>query len=109
MTRSRQSWITTDVEQFHPVTAKPERLFDRMKGRRGRRDPRQPAWCSPAPSRRGADSAALFISGRGTRMTTYAVADVIGVITRATGMDDHVTSHVLRHTFGTKFQVASTS
>ena len=51
----------------------------------------------PAP-----DSAALFTSGRGTRMTTDALADVITAIVTAAGLDDHVTSHVLRHTFGTE-------
>ena len=60
------------------------------------------AWLAERPSRRGADPAALFTSSRGTRMTTNAVADVIDAITRAAGMDDHVTSHVLRHTFGTE-------
>jgi site-specific recombinase XerD len=39
-------------------------------------------------------------------MTTDAIADaianVIDAITRAAGMDDHVTSHVLRDTFGTE-------
>ena len=60
------------------------------------------AWLAERPSRRGADPAALFISGRGTRMTTDAIADVIDAITAAAGMDDHVTSHVLRHTFGTE-------
>ena len=55
------------------------------------------------PSRRGADSAALFISGRGGRMTTDATPDVISSITSTAGLDDHVTSHVLRHTFGTEF------
>jgi site-specific recombinase XerD len=60
------------------------------------------AWLAERPSRRGADPAALFISGRGTRMTTDAIADVIDAVTRAAGLDDHVTSHVLRHTFGTE-------
>jgi integrase len=50
----------------------------------------------------GADSPALFTSGRGTRMTTDALADVIMAIVKAAGLDDHVTSHVLRHTFGTE-------
>jgi len=59
------------------------------------------AWLAERPSRRAADSAALFTSGPGTRMTTDAIADVIDAITRAAGLDDHVTSHVLRHTFGT--------
>jgi site-specific recombinase XerD len=35
-------------------------------------------------------------------MTTDAIADVIEAITRAAGLDDHVTSHVLRHTFSTE-------
>jgi integrase/recombinase XerC len=57
------------------------------------------AWLDKRPSRPGADSAALFTSSRGTRMTTDAIADVIDAITRAAGLDDHVTSHALRHTF----------
>jgi integrase/recombinase XerC len=35
-------------------------------------------------------------------MTTDAIADVITAITTAAGLDDQVTSHVLRHTFGTE-------
>lgn len=60
------------------------------------------AWLAERPSRPGADSPALFTSGRGTRMTTDALADVITAIAKAAGLDDHVTSHVLRHTFGTE-------
>ena len=60
------------------------------------------AWIAERPSRRGAGSDALFVSGRGTRMTTDAMADVIDAITSAAGLDDHVTSHMLRHTFGTE-------
>lgn len=60
------------------------------------------AWLAERPAHRGADPAALFTSSRGTRMTTDAIADVIGAITAAAGLDDHVTSHVLRHTFGTE-------
>ena len=60
------------------------------------------AWLAERPSKTGADSAALFTSGRGTRMTTDALADVIEAITTAAGLDDHVTSHTLRHTFGTE-------
>ena len=62
------------------------------------------AWLAERPSEPGADPAALFTSGRGTRMTTDAIADVIAAITTAAGMDDHVTSHVLRHTFGTELK-----
>jgi site-specific recombinase XerD len=60
------------------------------------------AWLAERPSRPGADLPALFTSARGTRMTTDAIADVITAITSAAGLDDHVTSHVLRHTFGTE-------
>lgn len=60
------------------------------------------AWLAERPSHRGAESNALFTSVRGTRMTTDALADVIDAITRGAGLDDHVTSHVLRHTFGTE-------
>jgi site-specific recombinase XerD len=38
---------------------------------------------------------------QGTRMTTGAIAAVIGAITRPAGLDDEVTSHDARHTFGT--------
>ena len=55
------------------------------------------AWLAERPAKPGADSAALFTSSRGTRMTTDAVAAAITAITTAAGMDDHVTSHVLRH------------
>jgi site-specific recombinase XerC len=60
------------------------------------------AWLDERPSKRGAGSPALFTSVRGARMTTDAIADAIDAITRAAGLDDHVTSHVLRHTFGTE-------
>jgi site-specific recombinase XerD len=59
------------------------------------------AWLEERPSKPGAGSAALFPSSRGTRMTTGAIADLITAITTAAGMD-HVTGHVLRHTFGTE-------
>ena len=32
-------------------------------------------------------------------MTTDAIADVIDAVTSTAGLDDRVTSHVLRHTF----------
>jgi site-specific recombinase XerD len=61
------------------------------------------AWLEERPSCPGADdTAALLLSRRGTRMTTDALADVITAITRAAGLDDDVTSHILRHTFGTE-------
>jgi site-specific recombinase XerD len=67
------------------------------------------AWLAERPSYpAAASSAALFLSGRGTRMTTDALADVIGRITAAAGLEDHVTSHVLRHTFGTELTRSGT-
>jgi site-specific recombinase XerD len=59
-------------------------------------------WLAERPSRPGAELPALFTSVRGTRMTTDALADVITAITRAAGLDDDVSSHILRHTFGTE-------
>lgn len=56
-------------------------------------------WLAARPADAG-DS--LFLSRGGTRMTTDALADVITAITKAAGLEDHVTSHVLRHTFGTE-------
>lgn len=44
---------------------------------------------------------ALFLTRIGTRPTPEAVDDVIAAITRAAGLDEHVTAHTLRHTFGT--------
>lgn len=79
------------------------------KGEKSRTVPVHPAlrgalaaWLAERPSRPGADLPALFISGRGTRMTADALADVIDRITAAAGLDDEVTSHRLRHTFGTE-------
>ena len=59
------------------------------------------AWLEERLSRPGAGSAALFRSSRGTRMTTDAIADVITAIATVAGID-HVTGHVLRHTFGSE-------
>ncbi len=91
------------------LTARKGELHLVGKGEKSRTVPAHPklrealaAWIAERTSRHGADSAALFISGRGTRMTTDAIADVITAITKAAGLDDHVTSHVLRHTFGTE-------
>jgi site-specific recombinase XerD len=42
-------------------------------------------------------------------MTADAIADVITAITRPAGMADHVTSHVLRHTFGTEVPAAAST
>jgi site-specific recombinase XerD len=59
-------------------------------------------WLAERPARAGADTPALFLSVRGTRMTTDALADVITAIAADADLEDEVTSHVLRHTFGTE-------
>jgi site-specific recombinase XerD len=55
------------------------------------------AWKAVRP----AGSNALFATRIGTRPTPEAVDDVIASITQKAGLDEHVTAHVLRHTFGT--------
>lgn len=79
------------------------------KGEKSRTVPAHPqlrtalaAWLAERPSWAGADAPALFLSARGTRLTTDAIDDAIQAITKAAALDDHVTSHVLRHTFGTE-------
>lgn len=106
----------TRIAEIHALDVADVRMSARKgelhlvgKGEKSRTVPIHPnlrgalaAWIAERPSKPGADTAALFISVRGTRMTTDAIADVIAAITRAAGLDDHVTSHVLRHTFGTE-------
>ena len=59
-------------------------------------------WLKERPSYPGADAAARFLSRRRTRLTTDAIGDAIGSITANAGLGDHVTTHVLRYTFGTE-------
>ena len=56
------------------------------------------AWLAARPA---TGEKALFVSRLGSRPTAEAVNDVIAGITRAAGLDEHVTVHVLRHCFGT--------
>jgi integrase/recombinase XerC len=56
------------------------------------------AWLAERPA---VDGKSLFLTRIGTRPTPEAVNDVISSITRAAGLDEHVTVHVLRHCFGT--------
>lgn len=56
-------------------------------------------WLAERPA---TEDKALFVTRIGTRPTAEAVNDVIASITRAAGLDEHITAHVLRHTFGTK-------
>jgi site-specific recombinase XerD len=79
------------------------------KGEKSRTVPAHPrlrealaAWLAERPARPGAGTAALFTSFRGTRMTTDALSDVIGRITSGAGLEDKITAHKLRHTFGTE-------
>ena len=60
------------------------------------------AWLAERPAYPNASAPALFLSIRGTRMTTDALADVIGRICMVAGLEDEITSHILRHTFGTE-------
>lgn len=85
------------------------------KGEKSRTVPAHPklrealaAWLAERPARPGAGLPALFTSYRGTRMTTDALADVIGRITAAAGLEDEVTAHRLRHTFGTELTRSGT-
>lgn len=50
---------------------------------------------------RGQEPGPLFRTRIGTRPTPEAVDDVIGKICRTAALEEHVTAHVLRHTFGT--------
>jgi len=48
-----------------------------------------------------AESPSLFLSGRGhARLSTVSIASVICSIAQSAGLD-HLTAHMLRHTFGT--------
>ena len=60
------------------------------------------AWLAERPARPGAGTAALFTSFRSARMTTDALSDVIARITAGAGLQDQITAHTLRHTFGTE-------
>ncbi len=60
-------------------------------------------WLAERPQHPGADATgALFVSRRGRRISVDAIHDAIGGIARTAGLDDHVTCHVGRHTFGTE-------
>jgi len=48
-----------------------------------------------------ATSPALFLSDRGRRMSARAVEDLVAKYAKASGLDKHVTPHVLRHSTAT--------
>ena len=85
------------------------------KGEKSRDVPAHPklrdalaAWLDERRTLPGASSAALFPSSRGGRLSTDAIGAVFGAVTSAAGLDDHVTCHVLRHTFGTELTRSGT-
>jgi site-specific recombinase XerD len=47
------------------------------------------------------DSPALFLNQRGNRLSVRGAHDVITRMAERAGLDDHVTAHVLRHSFAT--------
>ena len=49
----------------------------------------------------GSDNRALFVNRRGGRLSARGAHDVITGIAAAAGLEDHVTAHVLRHSFAT--------
>jgi site-specific recombinase XerD len=58
------------------------------------------AWLAERPA---TGDRALFTSKRGRgRLTTDSIDDVISGIVKAAGLDDHITAHVLRHTYATR-------
>ena len=48
-----------------------------------------------------ADTPALFLNQRGQRLSARGAHDVITGIADRAGLDDHVTAHMLRHSFAT--------
>jgi site-specific recombinase XerD len=50
---------------------------------------------------RASDGPALFLNQRGNRLSARGAHDVITRIAERAGLDDHVTAHVLRHSFAT--------
>jgi integrase/recombinase XerC len=60
-------------------------------------------WLAERGTWTGAGSTpALLLSNRGQRVSTDTIADTIAGITAAAGLDDRVTVHTCRHTFGTE-------
>ncbi len=47
------------------------------------------------------DNRALFLNRRGSRLSARGAHDVITGIAAAGGLEEHVTAHVLRHSFAT--------
>lgn len=78
------------------------------KGQRLREIPVHPelrkalsAWLEDRSGWEGADSEALFLNRRGGRLSVRGAHQVITGIAAHAGLEDHVTAHVLRHSFAT--------
>ncbi len=79
------------------------------KGERVREVPIHPqlraalaGWLGERPDWPGAaDTPALFLNQRGQRLSVRGAHDIITRIATAAALDDHITAHVLRHTFAT--------
>lgn len=99
-----------------PSTQRRRRLRIRGKGRRNRTVPVHPdlaaaldGWLDARRSWPGADgSTAVFLNRAGGRLSTRSADEVIAGIARAAGLEEVVTPHVLRHTFGTDLIRAGT-
>ena len=59
-------------------------------------------WLDERPGWPGADSPALFLNQRGSRLSAKGAHDIITSIAATAGLDDDTTTHVLRHTFATR-------
>lgn len=105
--------VALDVDDIH-ISARKGVLIIRMgKNGKYREVPLHPqlragleAWLLERTNLPGADTAALFLNQRGGRLTARAATDVLnGIADRAgieVGRDEDFTTHVLRHTLGTK-------
>jgi integrase/recombinase XerC len=56
-------------------------------------------WSAERKDWPGADRPALFLNQRGERLSAKGAHDIITGIAERAGLDDHIASHVLRHTF----------
>lgn len=99
-----------------PSTQRRRRLRVRGKGRRNRTVPVHPdlaaaldGWLDARRSWPGADaSTAVFLNRAGGRLSARSADEVIAAIARAAGLEEVVTPHVLRHTFGTDLILGGT-
>ena len=84
------------------------RAADLRQGRAGPGGPIHPQlrkaltdWLDERRDGRGGESPALFLNQRGDRLSARGAHEVITGIADRGGLEDHVTAHVLRHSFAT--------